>query len=132
MARSRHRRYGFLAVSPNVCPPVGQGLFSSLFASELRMHRLYHVLWERCDAASMRILDAGANMMQFVKNNAVLLALVLIVLFQQSEIKEMERTLNYIYAAVQANNDDIQLVQDEVWAISDVLISVHSDEERVE
>ena len=87
---------------------------------------------ERCDAASMRILDAGANMMQFVKDNAVLLALVLIVLFQQSEIKEMERTLNYIYAAVQTNNDDIQLVQDEVWAIGDVLISVHSDEERVE
>ena len=71
-------------------------------------------------------------MMQFVKNNAVLLALVLIVLFQQSEIKEMERTLNYIYAAVQANNDDIQLVQDEVWAIGDILTSVNSDGERVE
>jgi hypothetical protein len=70
--------------------------------------------------------------MQFVKSNAVLLALVLIVLFQQSEIKEMERTLNYIYAAVQANNDDIQLVQDEVWAIGDILTSVHSDGERVE
>ena len=80
----------------------------------------------------MRVLDAGANMMQFVKNNAVLLALVLIVLFQQSEIKEMERTLNYIYAAVQANNDDIQLVQDKVWAISDVLISVHSEGEPVQ
>ena len=80
----------------------------------------------------MWILDAGANMMQFVKNNAVLLALVLIVLFQQSEIKEMERTLNYIYAAVQTNNDDILLVQDEVWAIGDVLISVHSEGERVE
>ena len=71
-------------------------------------------------------------MMQFVKNNAVLLALVLIVLFQQSEIKEMERTLNYIYAAVQTNNDDIQLVKDEVWAIGDILTSVHSDGERVE
>ena len=67
-------------------------------------------------------------MMQFVKNNAVLLALVLIVLFQQSEIKEMERTLNYIYEAVQANNDDIQLVQDEVWAIGDIL---RSEERRV-
>jgi hypothetical protein len=53
-------------------------------------------------------------------------------LFQQSEIKEMERTLNYIYAAVQTNNDDIQLVQDEVWAIGDILTSVHSDGERVE
>ena len=71
-------------------------------------------------------------MMQFVKNNAVLLALVLIVLYQQSEIKEMERTLNYIYAAVQTNNDDIQLVQYEVWAIGDILISVHSDEESVD
>lgn len=90
------------------------------------------MLWERCDAASTRILDAGENMMQFVKSNAVLLALVLIVLFQQSEIKEMERTLNYIYAAVQTNNDDIQLVQDEVWAIGDILISVHSDEESVD
>ena len=90
------------------------------------------MVWERCVAASMRILDAGANMMQFMKNNAVLLALVLLVLFQQSEIREMERTLNYIYAAVQTNNDDIQLVQDEVWAISDVLISVHSEEEPVD
>ena len=44
----------------------------------------------------------------------------------------MERTLNYIYAAVQANNDDIQLVQDEVWAIGDILTAVHSDGERVE
>ena len=90
------------------------------------------MLWERCVAASTRILDAGENMMQFVKSNAVLLALVLIVLFQQSQIKEMERTLNYIYAAVQTNNDDIQLVQDEVWAIGDILISVHSDEESVD
>ena len=71
-------------------------------------------------------------MMQFVKNNAVLLALVLIVLYQQSEIREIERTLNYIYSAVQTNNDDIQLVQDEVWAIGDILISVHSDEESVD
>ena len=71
-------------------------------------------------------------MMQFVKNNAVLLALVLIVLFQQSEIKEMERTLNYIYSAVQKNNDDIQLVRDEIWAIDDILISVHSDAETVD
>ena len=54
------------------------------------------------------------------------------VLFQQSEIREMERTLNYIYAAVQKNNDDIQLVQDEVWAIGDILISVHFDGESVD
>jgi hypothetical protein len=69
---------------------------------------------------------------RFLKSNLVLLAQVLMVLFQQSEIREMERTLNYIYAAVQANNDDIQLVQDEVWAIGDILTSVHSDGERVE
>ena len=70
--------------------------------------------------------------MQFVKSNAVLLALVLIVLFQQSEIGQMERTLNYIYSAVQKNNDDIQLVRDEIWAIDDILISVHSDAETVD
>ena len=70
--------------------------------------------------------------MQFVKSNAVLLALVLIVLFQKSEIRQMERTLNYIYSAVQKNNDDIQLVRDEIWAIDDILISVHSDAETVD
>jgi len=70
--------------------------------------------------------------MQFVKSNAVLLALVLIVLFQQSEIRQMERTLNYIYSAVQKNNDDIQLVRDEILAIDDILISVHSDAETVD
>ena len=70
--------------------------------------------------------------MQFVKSNAVLLALVLIVLFQQSEIRQMERTLNYIYSAVQKNNDDIQLVRDEIWAIDDILIPVHSDGEAVD
>ena len=70
--------------------------------------------------------------MQFVKSNAVLLALVLIVLFQQSEIRQMERTLNYIYSAVQKYNDDIQLVRDEIWAIDDILISVHSDAETVD
>jgi len=70
--------------------------------------------------------------MQFVKSNAVLFALVLIVLFQQSEIRQMERTLNYIYSAVQKNNDDIQLVRDEIWAIDDILISVHSDAETVD
>jgi hypothetical protein len=67
--------------------------------------------------------------MQFVKSHAVLLALVLIALFQQNEIIQMERTLNYIYSAVQKNNDDIQVVRDEFWAISDNLISVDSDVE---
>ena len=31
----------------------------------------------------------------------------------------MERTLNYIYASVQSNNDDIQVVLDQVWTIGD-------------
>lgn len=70
-----------------------------------------------------------SHIMQFVKSHAVLLALVLIALFQQNEIIQMERTLNYIYSAVQKNNDDIQVVRDEVWAISDNLISVDSDAE---
>ena len=70
--------------------------------------------------------------MQLLKSNLVLLAQVLMVLFQQSEIREMERTLNYIYSAVQKNNDDIQLVRDEIWAIDDILISVHSDGETVD
>ena len=56
---------------------------------------------------------------QFLKVNAVLLALVAIVLLQQSEMKEMERTLNYVYSAVQSNNDDIQVVLDQVWTIGD-------------
>jgi hypothetical protein len=71
-------------------------------------------------------------MMQFVKSNAVLLALVLIVLFQQSEIRQMERTLNYIYSAVQKSNDDVQLVQDQIWAIDDMLISAHTDGKSVD
>ena len=70
--------------------------------------------------------------MQFVKKNAVLLALVIIVLFVERELSEMERTLNYIYAAVQKNNDDIQVVQNEVWTIGDILISVHSDGESAD
>ncbi len=73
-----------------------------------------------------------SQMSQFVKSNAVLLALVFIALYQQSEIKEMERTLNYIYSAVQQNNDDIHLVQDEVWAISDILVSVDPDGESAD
>ena len=73
-----------------------------------------------------------SQMMQFVKSNAILLALVFIALYQQSEMKEMERTLNYIYSAVQKNNDDIHLVQDEVWAISDIVISAYPDEESAD
>jgi hypothetical protein len=60
-----------------------------------------------------------SGVIQFLKGNAVLLALVAIVLIQQSELKEMERTLNYIYASVQSNNDDIQVVLDQVWTIGD-------------
>ena len=73
-----------------------------------------------------------SQMSQFLKSNAVLLALVFIALYQQSEIKEMERTLNYIYSAVQQNNDDIHLVQDEVWAISDILVSLDPDGESAD
>ena len=73
-----------------------------------------------------------SHIMQFVKSNAVLLALVLIALFQQSEIRAMERTLNYIYSVVEANNDDIYLVQDELWAISAILSSEYADGERAD
>ena len=59
------------------------------------------------------------GVIQFLKGNAVLLALVVIVLIQQSELREMERTQNYIYAAVQSNNGDIQVVLDQVWTIGD-------------
>ncbi|MDA0629756.1 MAG: hypothetical protein O2981_00090 [Proteobacteria bacterium] len=65
---------------------------------------------------------------QFTKSNALVLALVAIALFQQSEIKEMERTLNYIFAGVQANNNEINAVKEEVWAVSDLVIAVYSEE----
>ena len=67
-------------------------------------------------------------MIQFVKANAVLLALVAVILYQQSELKEVERTLNYIYAAVQKNNDDIQATREEVWAVSDLIVAVYEEE----
>ena len=67
-------------------------------------------------------------MIQFVKANAVLLALVVVILYQQSELKEVERTLNYIYAAVQKNNDDIQATREEVWAVSDLIVAVYEEE----
>ena len=69
---------------------------------------------------------------QFVRANAVLLALVVIALYQQSEIKEMERTLNYIHAAVQANNDHIQATREEVWAVSDLIVAVYEEEAAAE
>ena len=66
---------------------------------------------------------------QYVKSNAVLLALVAIALFQQSEIKEMERTLNYIYSVVQANERKIQATQEDVWAASDLIVAVYEEEQ---
>ena len=68
------------------------------------------------------------SVIQFVKANAVLLALVAVILFQQSELKEIERTLNYIYSAVQTNNDDIQATKEEVWAVSDLIVAVYEEE----
>ena len=67
-------------------------------------------------------------MIQFVKANAVLLALVAVILYQQSELKEVERTLNYIYAGVQTNNTDIQATKEEVWAVSDLLVAIYEEE----
>ncbi|MBL6812419.1 MAG: hypothetical protein ISQ66_02720 [Luminiphilus sp.] len=67
-------------------------------------------------------------MIQFVKTNAVLLALVAVILYQQSELKEVERTLNYIYAAVQTNNTDIQATKEEVWVVSDLLVAIYEEE----
>ena len=65
----------------------------------------------------------------YVKANAVLLALVAIALFQQSEIKEMERTLNYIYSVVQTSERKIQATQEEVWAVSDLIVAVYEEEQ---
>ena len=65
----------------------------------------------------------------YVKANAVLLALVAIALFQQSEIKEMERTLNYIYSMVQTSERKIQATQEEVWAVSDLIVAVYEEEQ---
>ena len=66
---------------------------------------------------------------QYIKANAVLLALVVIALFQQSEIKEMERTLNYIYSVVQANERKVQATQEDVWAVSDLIVAVYEEEQ---
>ena len=67
-------------------------------------------------------------MIEFLKTNAVLLALVAVILYQQSELKEIERTLNYVYAAVQTNNNDIQATKEEVWAVSDLIAAVYEEE----
>jgi hypothetical protein len=66
---------------------------------------------------------------QYVKANAVLLALVGIALFQQSEIKELERTLNYIYSVVQTNERKIQATQEDVWAVSDLIVAVDEEDQ---
>ena len=66
---------------------------------------------------------------QYIKANAVLLALVVIALFQHSEIKEMERTRNYIYSVVQANERKIQATQEDVWAVSDLIVAVYEEEQ---
>ena len=66
---------------------------------------------------------------QYVKANAVLLALVAIALFQQSEIKEMERTLNYIYSVLQTSERKIQATQEDVWAVSDLIVAVYEEEQ---
>ena len=66
---------------------------------------------------------------QYVKANAVLLALMAIALFQQSEIKEMERTLNYIYSVVQTSERKIQATQEDVWVVSDLIVAVHEEEQ---
>ena len=67
-------------------------------------------------------------MIEFLKTNAVLFALVAVVLYQQSELKEIERTLNYIYAAVQTNNNDIQATKEEVWGVNDLIVAVYEEE----
>lgn len=66
--------------------------------------------------------------MEFIKANALLLALMAIILYQQSELKEIERTLNYIYAAVQTSNNDIQATKEEVWALNDLIIAAYEEE----
>jgi len=71
-------------------------------------------------------------MIQFLKANAVLLALVVIILFQQNELKQMERTLNYIYAVVQANSDEIQATKAEVWSVNDLIVAVYEEEAAAE
>ena len=44
----------------------------------------------------------------------------------------MERTLNYIYAAVQANAADTELVKEEVWGVTDLILAIHAEDELEE
>ena len=46
----------------------------------------------------------------------------------KGRLKEVERTLNYIYAAVQMNNNDIQSTREEFWAVSDLIVAVYEEE----
>ena len=36
--------------------------------------------------------------------------------------------MNFVYAAVQTNNNDIQAKKEEVWAVSDLIVAVCQDE----
>ena len=66
---------------------------------------------------------------QCVKANALLIALVAIALFHRSEIKEMELTLNYLHSVVQVNERKIQAAQEDVWAVSDLIVAVYEEEQ---
>ena len=46
----------------------------------------------------------------------------------KGRLKEVEHTLNYIYAAVQMNNNDIQSTREEFWAVSDLIVAVYEQE----
>ena len=41
----------------------------------------------------------------------------------------MERTLNYIYSVVQANERKIQATQEDVWAVGDLIVAVYEEEQ---
>ena len=45
----------------------------------------------------------------------------------KGRLKEVEHTLNYIYAAVQMNNNDIQSTREEFWAVSDLIVAVYEE-----
>ena len=66
---------------------------------------------------------------QYVKANAVLLALVAIALFQQSEIKEMERTLNYHLLGGSDKREKNSGDPEDVWAVSDLIVAVYEEEQ---
>ena len=46
----------------------------------------------------------------------------------KGRLNEVEHTLNYIYAAVQTNNNDIQSTREEFWAVSDLIVAVYEEE----